>query len=443
MRRCSIALSAGSLKSIRAALLGLLVVASVACQRSAPDPAPRAEPESGHEPRGDGRYVPSQGFTADLAATRAFMATRPRVERPVEVTGLESIDGIASMSVETCEACHAEIAAEWRLSVHAQAWQDPQFQAEIAKSDNRWLCVNCHTPLLTQQDRLPVAIVDDDVEQPRWVENARFDAALREEGLNCAGCHVREDGIHGPGVAAREPPHPVVADPRFRADARDPMCLDCHQAEYVYADKPFVCTFQTGEEWREGPYDDEGRACGSCHMPRVRRPAAIGGPIRTVGRHWFKGSGIPKFADRPWPDDVRPGPGLAVQTALTDRGLTVTATNANAGHWLPSGDPERWVQVVTTFRAESGRELDRHEQRFGQTWQWSVPPTKIADNRLKPRESRSWTLPVPPTATTAEVVASSHRISKENAEYHGLGDYPRSVETHRIQVSVGSTNATD
>lgn len=389
-----------------------------------------------HTVSNGGQYVPSQGFLADVAATNAFMDTRPRVERPLRVTGLESVPGIGSMSVEACEGCHPTIAAEWRQSIHAQAWIDPQFQGELAKSDNRWLCVNCHTPLLIQQDRLPVAIVDGDVEQPRWVKNERFDAALRDEGLNCAGCHVREDGIHGPGLENSQAPHGVIVDARFRSDADDPMCLDCHQAELVYEGKSFVCTFQTGAEWRAGPYDDEGKACGHCHQPRVKRPAAVGGPVREVGRHWFKGSGIPKFADRPWGPETLPGPGLEVEAQRGADGLEVTATNANAGHWLPSGDPERWVQVTATFRDASGAGLGAEAQRFGQTWQWSTPPVKVGDNRLKPRESRTWTWPVPSGAVNAEIVASTHRISKANAEYHGLGDYPRAIETQRFTVSV-------
>lgn len=418
----------------------IALLAGCTWSRPAPDPvtaetseAPPVDPAAS-----GGQYVESRGFLEDVARTEAFIDTRPVVERPIRVTGLEPIDGIGSMSAETCAVCHVEIAREWRLSIHAQAWVDPQFQAEIGKSDNRWMCVNCHSPLLLQQDRLPVGLIDDDVERPLWVRNERFDPELRDEGLNCAGCHVREDGIHGPGLADSVPPHPVVSDPRFRPDADDPMCLDCHQAENVYEDKPFVCTFQTGEEWREGPYAAEGKACTYCHLPRVERPAAVGGPERRVGRHWFKGSGIPKLVDRTFPADVQPPAGLEVATAITAEGLVVTATNANAGHWLPSGDPERWVQVDVTLRDAKGAVVGEHQQRFAQTWEWTVPPRKVADNRLKPRESRSWTVPVPPGAVKAEVVASSHRISKENAEYHGLGDYPRSIETSRSTVRLAN-----
>lgn len=423
--------------------LGAGAIAMVAVLAACGGPSETPEAESSPIEASGGEWVPSRGDAEDLAATQAFMATRPEVERPISVTGFETVPGVASMSVQACEGCHPQIAAEWRQSIHAQAWIDPQFQAEIAKSDNRWLCVNCHTPLLTQQDRWPVGIVDDDVERPRWVRNGQFDAALRDEGLNCAGCHVREDGIHGPGLENSQAPHAVVVDETYRSDAAEPMCLACHQAEQTYEGKPFVCTFQTGDEWRAGPYAAVGQACSHCHQPKVQRPAAVGGPVRTVGRHWFKGSGIPKFADRPGAVDALPGPGLEVSAQLVTGGLKITAVNANAGHWLPSGDPERWVQVDVTFRDATDGALGTETQRFGQTWNWTIPPVKVADNRLKPREARSWTLLVPPGAVVAELVASTHRISKGNAEYHGLGDYPRSIETHRSRVALTSGNGTD
>ncbi|MEM6927914.1 MAG: hypothetical protein AAF602_13365, partial [Myxococcota bacterium] len=249
--------------------------------------------------------------------------------------------------------------------------------------------------------------------------------------------------IHGPGLPGSQAPHPVVADARYRTDSADPMCLDCHQAEYVYDDKPFVCTFQTGDEWRAGPYPAEGKNCIGCHQPRITRPVAVGGAVREGGMHWFAGSGIPKFADRAPPAGTPPPPGLEVEASVTPAGLAVTATNANAGHWLPSGDPERWVQVEVTFRDAAGAQVGVNLTRFGQTWQWSTPPVKLADNRLKPREARSWTLPPPSDAVVADVVASSHRISKDNAEYHGLEGYPRSVETQRIRIDLASGNGTN
>ena len=412
------------------------LLALVGCWPSSPspEPAPAAPQEEPAAPIG-AQIVPSEGLEADLAATQAFLDTRPTVERPLRVTGLEGVQGVGSLSAEACGACHTAIYEEWRASIHSQAWLDPQFQAEITKSDNRWLCLNCHTPLLVQHDRWPRALVGDDVEQPILTANPAYDAGLRDEGITCTACHLRGNVIHGPGLENSAAPHPVVADPAFR-DGNPALCLACHQANQRYEGKGFVCTFDTGQEWRDGPYDDEGRSCVTCHMPAIDRPVAAGGPTRTVRRHWWRGAGIPKIEGRYPPSKANP-PGLDLTATADGSTLTLVATNANAGHKLPSGDPERWVQIDARFLDAAGEPVgEPFQHRIQQEWDWSIPPTRVADNRLDPRESRTLTVPIPAQAAQIAVQASSHRISAENAAYHGLVDYPRSVVTHELTLPV-------
>ena len=198
---------------------------------------------------------------------------------------------------------------------------------------------------------------------------------------------MREGAIVGPGLADGDSPapHPVRVDPSFRTTE---VCERCHQAEATYPGKSFICVFDTGDEWREGPYDDEGKTCIDCHMPPVERPAATGGPVRQVARHWWRGAGIPKIAGRYPPPEANP-PGLGLDAAVTAGEVVVTATNANAGHLLPSGDPERKVHVRVLFDGTVS-----HTQTFGQQWTWN-PPTKHGDTRLRPRESLVFRVPIP------------------------------------------------
>lgn len=411
--------------------LVVLAVLFVGCSRSAPPaaPTPEVDSEAVSEPLGAVR-VASQGADVDLERVQAFLDTRPIYERPLGV-GHEVPAGLGSMSAASCGACHTDIYEEWKVSTHAYAWKDRQYQEEIAKSDNRWLCLNCHTPLLAQQDVWPVGLVDDDVERPQLVDNPTFDAELRSEGITCASCHVREGVIHGPGLGGQAP-HAVAVDSDFQSEA---LCLRCHQATATYPGKSFVCVFNTGQEWAEGPYPAQGKNCVSCHMPEAERPAALGGPVRTVRQHWWRGAGIPKVAGVHPPPEANP-PGLALTAGWQTDGLHLEAVNANAGHYLPSGDPERWVQVVATFHSEAGEPLgEAWSVRFGQEWTWWPEPVKHGDTRLAPLESRSYVVPLPPGATSATVVASSHRMSEETAEYHELEGYPLSIETHRLTVT--------
>lgn len=405
----------------------MLVLIALACTRA---PEPAAPPPAQPGPV----VVASEGLAADLAATRAFYDTRPTVERPIRVTGLDGVHGVGSLSATVCRGCHTEIYDEWQVSVHAQAWIDPQFQKEIDKSGNRWLCLNCHTPLLVQHDTWPRGLVDGDVERPILTPNPEFDADLRDEGITCTACHLVGDRIWGPGVSKlADSPHGVLMTDAFRSGE---LCLTCHQATQTYEGKSFVCVFNTGQEWLDGPYDEEGKNCVTCHMPAVDRPIANGGPVRHGGRHWWRGAGIPKIEGRYPPLEANP-PGLALGATVEGGLLRLTATNARAGHRLPSGDPERWVQIDARFVTANGVPVgDPFQHRIGQVWDWTTPPRKRSDNRLGPREARLLVVPIPAGASHAEVEASSHRISQKNAEYHGLDDYPRSVRTHNLRVPI-------
>ena len=390
----------------------MLLLLALACgaRNAPPPPVAEAGPV----------VLPSAGAAADLAAARAFSATRPPYERPFD-------DGTGALSAAACGACHTEIYAAWQRSTHARAWTDVQFQAEITKSGNRWLCLNCHTPLRTQQDRLAVGIIGDDVEQPRLVENGAFDPALRAEGITCAACHLRDGVIHGPGLPDSAAPHAVVADPDFVGAT---LCLRCHEAEVTYPGKSFACAFDTGATWAAGPAAAAGKACPDCHMPRSEAPAALGGPTRSVAQHGWPGSGIPKSADhQPLPFE----PGLDLQAIWRGDTVQVTATNARAGHSLPTGDPERWIALSLTFTDAAGQTRGPGwSARIGQTWRWWPEAVRIADERIPAGGARSWTVSAPAGATEGLLVATSNRISAETAAYHQLGDYPRAVETHRL-----------
>ncbi len=410
----------------RLLLSGAVLLAGCAGVLEAPSPTP-AESEVGAV------VVAGDGMPADLAKTEAFLDTRPIYERPLD-DGMTPVQGVGSLSAAACGACHVEIYEEWKLSTHANAWGDRQFQEEIKKSGNRWLCLNCHTPLLVQQDRWPRDLVGGDVERPVLVDNPVFDAALRDEGITCAACHVVDGVVHGPGIGG-EAPHPVVEDAAFRDPSA--VCERCHQAVAIYPGKTFVCTFRTGEEWRAGPWDDEGIGCVQCHMPPVNRPAAVGAPARPTRRHGWRGAGIPKVAGVQPPAELYP-PGLELDAAVAGDALVVTMTNARAGHMLPTGDPERWVQVDVQFVDADGAAVgEPWQERIGQRWVWDPVPQKVGDTRLAPREPRVRHLPIPAGAARAVLGASSHRMSEETADWHELtGRYPLSVDTHHLEVDL-------
>ena len=112
--------------------------------------------------------------------------------------------------------------------------------------------------------------------------------------------------------------------------------------------------------------------------------------------------------------------------------ITLKLSNSAAGHMLPTGDPERFIQVEVRFSDEDGRTVgETHRERIGQTWEWWPAPRKLGDNRLAPLEARTIRIGRPHGASKWSLVATSHRISPEAAQYHGLDGYPASRVTHQ------------
>ena len=379
-----------------------------------------------------------------FGAAPDFYATRPLYERPLDFQRVPR--GLKSLSARECGACHVEIYREWRQSVHAQAWHDPQFQSEFRKQPGvQWMCVNCHTPLRNQLDSLVVALRRGDVERPVRRANPAFDPALKEEAITCASCHVRDGAVEGP-FGTTTAPHATRRNPDFRSPAQ---CLRCHQAVQAYPGKNFICTFNTGEEWRAGPFERRGRICQDCHMPEVRRPLVAGGSVRRTGLHGWIGSHLRKggetdpalweaMAKRLPPGvELRPGP-TPRATAGAPAQWRVAAVNTHAGHRLPTGDPER--EVIVELAAIAGRDtVARARHSIRQEYQWAPVVRKLYDHRLAPGESTVVTLRyrVPRSEYRLVARAVNVRISDANADYHRLpASYPRRTEVARLERRV-------
>jgi len=362
----------------------------------------------------------------NLERALAFYGARPRVERPQ--AGWQRLpDGLPDLRAATCGECHSAIYDEWLVSTHGQAWTDRQLQSEMTKSGNRWLCNNCHTPLLNQMELWAVELSDGDVEKPLYVENPLFDSAFRDEGITCAACHVRDGAVEGPTGIQTEA-HATRKTDRFADEA---ICLTCHQAVRSYPGKDFICIFETGAEWRESPYGQADQPCQSCHMQPVTRPQAVGEAPRPGRRHYWPGAGIFKVEGLGPPVDQL-GAGLGVEVEATNDELVVRLSNSAAGHLLPTGDPERFILVEVGFSDSRRRPVgETYRERIGQTWEWWPVPRKLTDNRLAPLEVRELRIPRPETAVGWALVATSHRISAEALEFHDLGNYPSSRVTHQ------------
>ena len=299
--------------------------------------------------------------------------------------------GALPVNAAVCGGCHQAHYKDWQQSTHAQALADPQFIAELSKpSSPRWLCLNCHIPLKQQRNYQVQA--DTIVRANRWdvrdlqkVVNPDYDAALTQEAITCATCHVRRDA-DGKGVIIGKrdgaaAPHRVRQDP----EALTNICARCHDPGPVQLTGTFLCWFETRREIAQG--SRKGAQCAECHMPEVTRPVVAGGAPRVVRAHHWRGGGPGKTYDAPLGHSA-----LEVDVAASREEATITVTNAHAAHRAPTADPERHFRIIVE---QQGVPMVVH--RIGQTWDWGDAAAgriakKIEDNRLFAGESRRFTV---------------------------------------------------
>ena len=338
-------------------------------------------------------------------------------------------EGLTSLSAASCGQCHVEIYKEWKQSTHAFAFQDLQFQAEMKKNDI-YACLNCHTPLQNQQEFIVTGLQNGDYKTPAKSINSKFDKELQMEGITCASCHIRNGNVIGT-IGNSDAPHKTIKDAGFLSEK---LCMSCHNVSEELSEE-LVCTFETGDEWKNNWAKEKGKICITCHMPVTERPISIGMQKRISHYHNFPGSGIPKFYGMEVEGlnglEITPGHLAKYFHAGDTLKYSLRVKNSYAGHSLPTGDPERYYLI--TFRLMNREDvlLNKKQYRIGEQWQWHPVAKKLSDNNLKPLEVRNFDFDysIPDEKShLLEVEITKHRMTKENAEWHGiLEEYPLSI----------------
>ena len=356
------------------------------------------------------------------------------------VPNQELPEGITSLSAKQCGTCHQTHYNEWKLSTHAQAWTDKQFQAELKKETSPFMCINCHIPLQNQQEYIIKGLVDGDIYQPVKELNPKFDYDLQQEGINCASCHVRDGAIIGP-TGTTKAPHKTVKDVKHLSEN---LCISCHNAVAVIT-PDLVCSFETGDEWKAGPYYRK-KNCKTCHMEPITREIVAGYGDRLSHLHYFAGSGIPKSDTI----EAKILNGLVMYPSILKKNYsindsikyTLTVKNELAGHRVPTGDPERFFLIHFQLKNEKGEIISEKTDRIGEHWEWHPEAKKISDNNLNPNEERIFNFAYFATKKgkySLKVQVTKHRLSQEHADYNKLGkEYPLFItifdEEHEVNI---------
>lgn len=276
----------------------------------------------------------------------------------------------------TCLPCHAQVVDEWRASMHAAAFTDPQVRAPD-QSDNfsKSECIPCHAPA-----PIFTAGIAPDSRVLARVER-------RADGVDCLSCHAVDGGV----AAARDGLSAPCA-PRLRPElSSEAACYACHNQH------------QTHDEWRASPAFAAGIDCIDCHMPPVQRAEGEAGAPRPGASHRFHGGRDKQYALA----------GLALEARVEGAELVAVLRNTFAGHNLPSDSRNRALDlVVTLFDArgaalpapegeprEPGCESGTARRRFRNPYRASGQPS----TQLPAGQSSELRVPLPPAARRARV----------------------------------------
>lgn len=275
--------------------------------------------------------------------------------RPSDAGGSSDHEGLALVPAARCGECHGQIEAEWRRSAHAHADSSPSYQrmrAALGAAAAASECDTCHAPL---RRFAPHDVVND-------------------EGVSCDSCHMLasvaatgaaaqpvwrlDDNVRYGPICDAQPHyfHRMGCAPWFRESH---YCATCHDGpRHLPSPSGSGTLFPEYEEWRDEYSAQGSQDCQVCHMPATRREVALGSPERTgIREHSFR-----------LPERLL-GRALSGQAHVSLVGaslrVVVTLTNSGAGHAVPSGLPERRVQIGVVVLDASGQVRARDEHSRG------------------------------------------------------------------------------
>ena len=279
-------------------------------------------------------------------------------------------EGLASISSQSCNACHGSVHDKWSGSSHANAWNDPIFQEAMASVGNATACRACHLPLANQHPKLAAGYRDRDLSRPDLQPNPLWDATLMREGVTCAACHVRDGEVIG-ARAVTGAPHPVSVSAELQ---KSELCATCHQLTWPEAKG---AVYDTYGEWSRTPYAAAGVQCQGCHM--VPAPAgSIGGRFAAEPSHAFEASldrGLSVFIDLP-AAELQRGEPFAVSVRLQ---------NSGAGHMIPTGSPYKLLLASVEIIGADGKVIEAGPPlRIGREVADAPPWDTLRDERIAP-----------------------------------------------------------
>jgi hypothetical protein len=273
---------------------------------------------------------------------------------------------------------------EWTDSAHAHADDSAAFAA-MRKHATEPSCERCHAPLVLLKE--PAAFAAREAVSCEICH--RIESVTVAEPMPRMELLLAHETKLGPRCDPSKPYfHRASCNPLFK---KAELCAACHQLFQPPVGGGALLPIHTEyADFQKTQYAAKGKSCQTCHMPGVRAELAIGERERDgVPDHGFlgdsgklRGSALSATASASW------------TSARAE--LTMSVTNARAGHAIPAGSPGRELLIRVSAHDQSGQELERKELTFGRALvdaEGRAVPFYLAsrvgsDTRLMPRETR-------------------------------------------------------
>ena len=315
-----------------------------------------------------------------------------------------------------CEACHVEIAAEWRGSLHQRSYVDPEF-ARALEREPQPFCRGCHAPEADPRAPAPAPLAALGVACVTCHAPAGLsaDAVLAVLGDSHAAPHAV---LAGPGDS-HAAPHAVVASAAF---AGAPACAACHEFEFPGRAAPMQMTVREHAASRFAA-----TSCADCHMPWT------GDGASRHRSHVFAASRDPALLQRSLRVEATRGPGV----------VALRLVPAAVGHAVPTGDLFRRLLVEAEARGAAGAVVGRDartlERRFERRRESSLRTVQVevADDRPGApgsREADGAAVVLLELGAEADVYPVRWRVVHQRVEFHRSEDV---VIAGELELAVG------
>jgi len=326
----------------------------------------------------DGYYVTSTHVTPPVSGITLTLRPYHTMDHP----NYEWVDPTAGVTEGACGNCHPMIIRQWENNAHGGAVSNPRFFSLYNGTDMSGTtqvapgylndfpgtagnCANCHAPGAGIDGYLTVNMND-----VRDVITA---------GIHCDYCH-KVGGVYlnpatesvypnAPGAQSQRVLRPPADDNIFFGpydDIPDPdtylptmtqsrFCAPCHQ--FSFWGTPI---YESYNEWLASPYAQADITCQDCHMPPTGDTyfalPEVGGlehPPERIPSHLQPGASDVELLQNTVSMTV------SAQQIVDTLRVTVTITNTDAGHHVPTDFPARNMILLVRATDDQGRELEQ------------------------------------------------------------------------------------